>query len=225
MCSSSAISERNRPSRPVLQGSHVRYGSRQSRDPQVRFDLGFWPKGPERPRLAALAAKRRGSGHNGQMCPLCARYPRHHDGTGRNGPFLPWSGHLSTFTREPPSGGDRMAARPGPSGGRPSYRGWEPRFGRQGRPNSAVLARRPERGRCVPAVPNTRTERARCARSSLSSGFASGGGGPGGTPPGREVIRPYGPDGRLLWEELAPSGAGDGYVEGGRARKAGPDGY
>ena len=138
--------------------------------------------------------------------------------------------------------GSRLCRRPygckGPQRGPVRQGVGEPPFGRQGRPNHAVLAVPAVTGRCVPAIPNTRTEPPRCGGSSRPFGLASGGGGPGGTPPGGEVIPPWGGDGRLLWEELAPWGRAtatwgeegpfqgpDGYLEGGRAASGGPDGY
>ena len=102
-----------------------------------------------------------------------------------------------------------MAVRSAPSGGRPSYMGWGPPFGRLWRPNSAVLALTARTLGCVPAIPNTRPERAPRARSSVPASLASGGGGPGGTPPGGEVA-PSGAAG--YWGRRWPGyPAADGY--------------
>ena len=80
-----------------------------------------------------------------------------------------------------------MAARSAPLGaGRPTGVG-NLRLAAGGGQTAQFLAFRPEPAARVPAVPNTGTERPPCGRSSDPSRTASGGGGPGGTPPGGEV--------------------------------------
>ena len=135
---------------------------------QRSFHLGFWPSRPERPVWPAKPAKQRVPGPSGQNGPVCACCPKHQRGTAALRPFYPWSGLLSTFTREAPSGADRMAAR-GPSRGPvlqglgslrlAAFGGQTARFWPKGpeRPDVCLLSQTPDRSGPYGPVPPSAT--------------------------------------------------------------------
>ena len=154
---------------------------------------------------------------------MCARYPKHRNGTAAERLFLPMERALSTFTREPRDAATvRLRGRPPLGAGRPTRVG-EPQFGRFAAKQrcSGQKARTGPGCACCPKHQHgTAPQRSSAARYML----ASGGGGAGGVHPPREGAhgRPLGGHGRLLREELGPFGAGRRLPGGRRAPSGGP---